>query len=142
MNLSLVSFADSGNLERERVVLRATEDIDAGDYTALCSESNEPGVASSGLNTAFWFPNESVKKDDIVVLYTKRGNPSKKDIGDGHTAYFFYWGLSEPLWMSVKAAFVLLETFDFTIEWPAQTLEPEEGTRSSSNASSGEPPRP
>jgi hypothetical protein len=125
MNLSLVSFADSGNLERERVVLKVTGDDDVGTYIALCSESGEPRIASSGKNLAFWFPETAVKEGDIVVLYTKSGEESKKDIGDGHTAYFFYWGLPNPVWGTSDMALVLIETNEYTVEWSGETREPE-----------------
>jgi hypothetical protein len=138
MNLKLVSFADSGKLDRERVVLRATKDLDTGDYTALCSVCSDPGSATSGLQTAYWFPDGEIKAGDLVVLYTKSGKEGKKDIGAGHTAYFFYWGLSKPLWNTSKLCLVLIEGRDFAIEWPAESIAPEEEREPSSDAPAGE----
>jgi hypothetical protein len=139
MNLKLVSFADSGNLERERVVLKAAEDADVGDYTALCSSTTVPNTANPGLSVAFWFPSAKVKKDDIVVLYTKHGKQSKKRIGGGHTAYFFYWGVANPIWNASTSALVLIESADWTIEWPAETVEPEEPKKPSPNVPAAPP---
>jgi hypothetical protein len=139
MNLNLVSFADTGKIASERVVFKVTENDDVGDYTVLCSQSDEPGTASSGSNPAFWFPNEEVKKGDVVVLYTKSGKESKKDIGDGKTAYFFYWGLTKTLWNRSTKVLVLIEAAQWTMSWPAETVEPDEPTESSSDGAGSSP---
>jgi hypothetical protein len=126
MKLSIVSFADSGSLQKERVVFRATSNANVGDYMVLCSESTETGAASSGAHIAFWFPDDEVKEGDLIVLYTKSGNESKKDIGGGHTAYFYYWGNPKPVWNSATHALVLIETGEYIVESLAQTVEPKE----------------
>jgi hypothetical protein len=125
MNVKLVSFADAGNIQKERVVFRATEDTDIGNYMVLCSQSDELGTASSGANTAYWFPDVAVKKEDLIVLYTKSGTDRKKDVTGGHTAYFYYWGSPEPIWNTTTATLVLLETNDYTVESSMQVIEPD-----------------
>jgi hypothetical protein len=124
MNLEFVSFADAGNLQKERVVLKATGAIDLGNYTLLCSASSEPGSGSSGANDAYWFPNMVVKENDLVVVYTKGGKDAQKETGAGHTAYFFYWGIKGPLWGAGENALVLIRADEWKL---VDSMAPEEG---------------
>jgi hypothetical protein len=139
MNLRIVSFADVGKIERERVLLKATANINIGAYTALCSESTEAGSASSGLQVAYWFPNDGLKEGDLAVLYTKKGTESTKDIGNGHTAYFYYWCLTKPVWKKSENVLVLIESDEWTFGWPGETVAPEEPKNNSQDAEGGLP---
>jgi len=98
MSLVVRSFADKGNLEKERIVLRAMEEVEIGHYTLLRSDSTTEGAAISGSKDAYWFPNKKVKKDDLVILYTKKGTPSTKSLASGATAHFYYWRHASAFW--------------------------------------------
>jgi hypothetical protein len=110
MNLEISSFAEVGDLLKERIVLKALTNLDVGDY-ALFQSGTGPNRDEplSGRKTAYWFPDEEVKAGDLVVLYTKKGTKSTKPLNGGRTAYFFYWGLNEALWASKDSGAVVLE---------------------------------
>jgi hypothetical protein len=110
MNLEISSFADTGDLLKERIILKARTDLDVGDYAVLRSGvGSNDRTPTSGRKIAFWFPDEEVQANDLVVLYTKKGSRSAKPIEGGGTAYFFYWGRDEALWNDDKFGAVLLE---------------------------------
>jgi len=98
MKLELRSIAAPGDLGKERLVLKALADTDVGEYAVLWSGIGSSGGPTSGRKRAYWFPDVDVKVGDSVVLYTKKGNRSKKTLDGGTTAHFFYWGSENPLW--------------------------------------------
>lgn len=115
MKVEIRSFAEAGELTKERLILKASSDLDIGDYAVFCSGISDEGNPTSGRKRAFWFPDYAVKAGDLVVLYTKKGSQSKK-AWKSNTAHFFYWGLEAPIWVPPKCAVVLLvDDFDFEI---------------------------
>jgi hypothetical protein len=119
MNLEIRSFSGVGDLSNERIILKALTDIDVGDYalfrSGLGSSGHQP---TSGRKIAYWFPDEDVKANDLVVLYTKKGSRSSKPMDGGRTAYFFYWGRDEALWNDKQFGAVLLEVAAWQFEVP------------------------
>jgi hypothetical protein len=113
MMLQISSFADPGVHEKERLVIKALADVDIGKHAVLCSNITADNMPTAGKKTAYWFPDGSVKSGDLVVLYTKSGQNSKKDIGDGHTAHFYYWGLEGTLWGTAKRTAVILRVAEW-----------------------------
>jgi hypothetical protein len=110
MNLEIRSFVNAGDLSKERIILKALADLDVGDYAVFRSGvgagRREP---TSGRKIAYWFPDEKVQVNDLVVLYTKKGTSRTKPIEGGRTAYFFYWGRDEVLWNDNQFGAVLVE---------------------------------
>jgi hypothetical protein len=98
MKLKLLRFAETGNLDKERVVLAATDDVDIGKYVVMRSKRGESGNPRSGSKSAYWFPDLIVKSGDLVVVYTKKGKSSKKTLENGKVVHFYYWHLSAAMW--------------------------------------------
>lgn len=119
MRINISSFADAGNFQKERIVIRVGADIDLGEYAVFCTALSKDGKATSGRKMAYWFPDGDVKKEDLVVLYTKRGNSSKKELSDGRTAHFFYWGDDRAVWGGNGNAAVLLHVAGWTTKSPS-----------------------
>ena len=107
MMLEITSFADPGVIENERLVVKVLSDLDIGSYAVLLSGVSDAKTPISGRKTAYWFPDQEVKSGDLIVLYTKSGTRSKKEIANGHTAHFYYWGLKEPIWGTLRTAVIL-----------------------------------
>jgi hypothetical protein len=99
MSLKLVGVEDAGDLDSERVVLRADAATGIGRCILLHAKRSPEGKVFSGpVPGAYWFATMSVRAGDLVVLYTKRGQRSQKPQDDGATSHFFYWGLPAPIW--------------------------------------------
>lgn len=93
MRLTISSFPDAGNHQKERLIIKTKADIEIGEYAVFCSgTSDRNGSPTSGRQIAYWFPDGTVKSGDLVILYTKRGRTSTKELNDGRTAHFYYWG--------------------------------------------------
>ena len=107
MNLKLRSIVAQGNLKNERLTLKALQNLDIGDYLVAQSgyERNSP---TTTLFHTLWFPYKPIKKGDLVVVYTKNGSNSERELDNGNTAHFFYFDFSEAIWNdSNKGALVL-----------------------------------
>ena len=113
MNLEIRSFADAGDISKERLVLKAVADVDVGEFAVFKSGISTKGNPTSGRKIAYWFPDEKIKANDLVVLYTKKGSRRTKQMDAGRTAYFFYWGRDEPLWGDSDYGAVLIEVYDW-----------------------------
>jgi hypothetical protein len=98
MNLELRGVENAGDIDRERIVLRANADLDIGKYAIFKCRNTSTGVASGPVPRAYWFADRKIKTGDFVVLYTKEGSTSEKAGEQGTTSYFYYWGLREPQW--------------------------------------------
>lgn len=97
-NFEISSFADAGDLNKERVVLKATEDIDIGRFILLRSKMSDNGHPISGSKDAYWFPDKTVNRGDLIVVYTKAGTSSTKSLNSGGTAHFYYWHRKTAFW--------------------------------------------
>lgn len=114
MTLILVRVEAAGDLPSERVILRASSDVDIGRY-ALFSCSTDDGVPLSGsVLRAFWFEDKKIKSGDFVVVYSKDGTNSEKKGRAGATSYFYYWGSRTPLWTpGTMPVLILCSTWTF-----------------------------
>jgi hypothetical protein len=113
MNLEIRSFADAGNPSKERLILKALSDVDVGEFAVFRSGVGTGNQPTAGRKLAYWFPDEKVKANDLIVLYTKKGSRSSKRLDGGHTAYFFYWGREDALWGDNQFGAVVLEILDW-----------------------------
>jgi len=107
MKLQLRSIVAPGKLQKERLTLRALEDLDVGDY--LVAQS---GYADDSPTTDFdhtlWFPYKEIQKGDLVVVYTKAGTNSERVLANGHKAHFFYLDLTSTIWDNPNNGAVVL----------------------------------
>ena len=120
MNLEVSSFANGGDLTKERLVIKAKTDLDLGKFAVFCTALTTDKVATAGKKLAYWFPDEEVKANDLVVLYTKRGTSSKKELEAGRTAHFFYWGEEQPLWRDASNGAVILQVSRWSKKVPGE----------------------
>jgi len=107
MSLLLKHFRARGDLQQERVVMRANADVEVGQF-ALCRTARDGDSIYPTVYDTFWFPDGVVQKGDFVVLYTKPGTTSFKKGASGTTSHFYYWGRSDAVWDDVGVAAVLM----------------------------------
>ncbi|NOG72668.1 hypothetical protein [Roseicella sp. DB1501] len=116
MTLKIVGVEAAGDLESERVVLRAVADVAIGKYILLCTRRSPDGKVYSGpVNHAYWFETIPVKAGDYVVLYSKDGQRSEKRSENTGSSYFFYWRQKSSIWSSdFKPTLMLASTWEWT----------------------------
>ena len=116
--LELLYVAGKGDIDKERVVLKATTKLDLIGYILLNSYS-EDGQTSYDLNDkVFWFPSKIVNAGEYIRIYTKSGKYEttqgtfKKEPATFHD---FYWRLSNPIWTekSNTAAILQVQNWHF-----------------------------
>jgi hypothetical protein len=111
-DLTLSEIKGSGAIAHERVVIRALNATDIGDYVIFAARATPKGTFS-GPGFGYWLPDILVEKGDNVVVYTKSGARKEKVLASGKKSYFIYLGLSEPLWHNDEKAAVLFKIFDW-----------------------------
>ena len=105
-SLSIIEIKSPGDLAHERVVVRVLEDINVGNYLLFSAIANDKGVYA-GPGVGFWLPNLTVKQEDTVVIYTKKGDAKEKELGGGRKSHFIYLNRTTPIWNDDKRAAVL-----------------------------------
>jgi len=119
MKLKIRSFPDAGVADKERVVIKATTNVDVGQYVLFCSRKSPDSNGTSGRQQSmYWFADQQINAGELVVLYTKAGKRSQKKLSSGATAHFFYWGLSAPIWGDGSNVAVLMEASDWDTSVP------------------------
>lgn len=116
MDIEISHFVGVGDLSVERIVLKAQAATDVGGfsiYAANEAQDAEGGALSGGV-LAYWFPDQEIKAGDLVVLYSRKGSRKTKELSDGKTVWFFYWGRSQSVWRKEGGRrAVLLEALDW-----------------------------
>lgn len=120
MTLSVTSIANAEDLPKERVVMRALADLDLTNYAVFCCHAGVTGIQAGDIPKVYWFYDKKIKRNDLVVLYTKTGSPGEKILESGATSHFFYWDLEEPVWASNMRAVVVN-----TVDWNVAPVQPE-----------------
>lgn len=118
MNITLRSVISRGDYQKERVTFRCNADTDVGQYLFLQTDSND-GLPTTGVKRTFWFPDKTVRKGDLIVLYTRSGTQSEKVLTTGSKAHFFYWGVPVPAWREDGISAVILHA----PEWDAGLVD-------------------
>jgi hypothetical protein len=110
MLMLIRDIRDAGDHDRERVVLQAKADLEAGAYVLIGARSAASGRALGGpVPFCFWFPDTDVRAGDLLVLYSKIGVSTQRDNAAGGVSHFFYWGLEAPIWHGDTLRPVLIE---------------------------------
>lgn len=107
MKLELRSIVDPGNLAKERITLRATSDLDLGDYL-FAQSGYANGSPTIEFFHTYWFQFKLIKKGDLVVIYTKEGIDRENTLKNQRKAHFYYFDLSAPIWDDPNKAAVIL----------------------------------
>lgn len=98
MKINIKYIKNSGDIKKERIVLKVISDDDAGNYMLSDTTYLKDGSVSNRLRHVYWIPDQVVEAGDLIVIYTKEGDYSKKINKNGSTTYFFYWGLDRNVW--------------------------------------------
>ena len=107
MKLSIRTVVDRGH-DSERVILDVAQAADLRYYMVFDTTYTGDHTISNKLRHTYWFTAQSVKPGDVVVLYTKKGkNTSREE--NGHTVYFYYWGLDSYVWNNDGDGALLVE---------------------------------
>ncbi|POD96409.1 hypothetical protein [Pectobacterium odoriferum] len=102
MDLEIVSVENKGEIDSERLVLKAkADDVSTWDYAVLDNTYGKEDDVSNKNRHVFYFDDESpyvtLDKGEVIYLYTKRGKYQKKEVS-GVLHHYFYWCLGKSIW--------------------------------------------
>jgi hypothetical protein len=123
MSIEIKYVKDAGIMKKERIVLKVKSDDDVGRYLLFDTTYVDTNKVSNKVRHSYWFPDKPVKKNDVVVVYTKAGDNIARLNSDGTETHFFYIGLSESIWNIDGDCAVLLEIdkWQFKKVFPVQS---------------------
>jgi hypothetical protein len=94
MNLKLRKVEYAGDLEKERVIIDVKGDDDLNNYMIVDNTFNNEGEPSNKHRHLYKFPKQSVKKGDLIVLFSKEGKNRVINHDGDINQYNFYWNNS------------------------------------------------
>ena len=98
MHLQILKVRDQGDLENERIILKASKDCEISWYILFDNTYDDDGELSSLWRHMYIFPKIQVKAGDFIWLYTKAGNDINRGNNSNTTTHLLYWGLDETIW--------------------------------------------
>lgn len=98
MTFQILKVKDAGDLENERVILKANKDCEISWYILFDNTYDDNGQLSNLWRHMYIFPKLSIKAGDFVWLYTKKGQKSNRGNDSKTTTHSLYWGLDETIW--------------------------------------------
>jgi hypothetical protein len=112
--LEIIGIRDAGNIDKERLLLRAIEPVKAEYY--LVVNVKRSGEKLTPLNDkVFWFPTKLINTGEFIRLYTKKGVNDKQESKFGEepaTYHNFYWDLDKAIWDGVQSDAVTIFKLD------------------------------
>jgi hypothetical protein len=109
MNLKIVTVADRGAPNKERIHLAVLANANLVNYALFDTDAAGPTTIVSIPKRAYWFQSFTVVAGDNVILYTGAGRQLSNLRTDGRRNHFFYWGLPTVIWDSPTSRVVLVE---------------------------------
>lgn len=106
MEIVLSSIGSKGDLTNERIGFKVLKDCELKYFLVFKTVKREKGFFNRS-NGAYWFLPQELKAGDSVVLYSKAGLDSVNTNDNGSKTYFFYWGLTAPIFNAPENCVVL-----------------------------------
>lgn len=113
MKIKMIKVVDRGTHQSEKVIMNVVQDTNLINYILRDTTYLKENTISNRWVHAYEFLKQDVKKGDQIILYTKVGINSKKDLGSGCTEYTYYWCLNSSVWNNDGDAAVLYEVEDW-----------------------------
>jgi hypothetical protein len=109
MDIEIVGIKEKGNLDKERIVLKALSDLELGFVMVFLTVGIKGKSFTSTPESVFWFPDKQVSKGDLIVLYTKKGKNTEHKNAGGNTSHFFYMNIDKHYFDTPDKIAVLIE---------------------------------
>ena len=99
--LVIVGVRDAGEIGKERLLIRATSDLDLSEFLIVPAKKSGSMEIVDYNRLLFWFPKRYVHNGEYIRLYTHAGG---YNVVEGRmrnelaTFHNFYWGFSNPIW--------------------------------------------
>jgi hypothetical protein len=116
MDLEIINVEGKGEIEKECLWLKATNDIpDLVYYIISDTTYTDDKHISNELRHIFWFPhNSQVKAGDWVKLVTNDAKNTSFTNRSNTTTYVYHWKLGRTVWNKGKDQAVLFKVDTWT----------------------------
>ena len=123
--LVLIGVHERGIPNKERIVLRANDRLQMGQFGLLLGVKGAPGFAFPIKDNFFWFGEGMVDRGDYVFVFTGSGNPQKSELpNSSEKLYTVFWGRAMTLFMDPNVVPILMRIDALTVDNPQQLLPP------------------
>lgn len=113
MKLSIIGVRSASSIAAERILIRARNDTDIGEYLLADTTYEGETQVSNKLRHILWLPDREVSRGDLIVVYTKDGIDKSRENESGNLTHFIYWGLSRAIWNESGDAATLFHISDW-----------------------------
>jgi hypothetical protein len=122
--LRLLGVYDRGIPNKERIVLKAKQNLDIGWYALILSiRGPSPGHATPMRDSLYWFGSGNVAANDWLFIYTGTGTDTKIPSNDKTCTLFIqFWNRPQTIFHNKQIVPVLWRLNGITIE--RNPLEP------------------
>lgn len=107
--IEIVNIFDGAVGNKERILFKANDFTNVGKYLVFTTIETMPGKILDVPKYIYWFPNQEIKKDDYVLLYTGIGQNTKFSNKLGTTTYIFYWSNKYTIFNTPADSLVLIK---------------------------------
>lgn len=102
------------NLEDERIVIDVVSDSENQEnYILFDTTYNAKGEVSNKHRHPFFFKTTKLKKDEVILIYTKKGDNYLAKSSKQTKMYVLYWGLDACVWNNNKDNALLVHYDDY-----------------------------
>ena len=115
MSLKIDTLKKDGDAEKEYIKLKATADVDIGNYAIIDKTFNNNGSVSNVHKHFYRFPSKVIKKGEFVTLRTGKGKNIELITTNGVKVHRCYWGSDAAFWNdsnTEKAELLKVTTID------------------------------
>lgn len=112
MHLQILRVRDAGDLDNEKIILKANQSCEISWYILFDNTYDETGNLSNLWRHVYIFPAIHLNAGDFIWLYTKAGKNSKRGNDSNTTTHLLYWGLDEIIWNKGKDVAHLIKYVD------------------------------
>lgn len=109
MKLKIRSIHGHGKAAEEYVIIDVLHDCMSNRYMIADSTFTSSETISNKTRHTYWFNDISLKRGDVVILYTCNGRDNNSKQGNGSTIYHIYWGLDSAVWNDSGDCAILFE---------------------------------
>lgn len=101
------------DLEDERIVIDVVADSkEQENYILFDTTYDDKGKVSNKHRHPFFFKTSQLKKDEVILIYTKKGEDHPGKSSKGTRMDVLYWGLDTCVWNNDKDNALLVHVDD------------------------------
>jgi hypothetical protein len=121
--IQLIGVADPNIPNKERIVMKAQDNIDLGEYGLIVGFKNDQSVVLPLKDYFFWFGNVEVEAFSWIFVYTGYGQFQRTRLsGTQELAYTMHWGKQITVFTNVDLVPIIIKMSNILIGQPLKSV--------------------